>query len=229
MKTFLLSSLLSMLSCILFAQPEAALIKAVKAKLEKVKDYTAAGQMKVDVAFINAPASNVIVYYKAPDKFTIKKEGGISILPKGGVSVNLNSLLVGTDYTIVPAGTATVNGQTIKVIKLLPNSNEGNVVLTTFYIDEKALLIRKASVTTKESGSYDIEMQYGKWASWGLPDKMIFVFSTKDYKLPKGVTFEYEKGGQKAKPTKEDKGRVEIVYRNYVINKGVSDGVFINK
>jgi hypothetical protein len=119
-----------------------------------------------------------------------------------------------------------VKGRTLKVVKLLPNSGDGNVVLTTFYIDEKALLIRKTSVTTKQSGTYDIEMDYGKFAAWGLPDKMVFVFSTKDYKLPKGVTFEYEKGGQKPKTVKEDMGKVEITYNNYVINKGVNDKVF---
>jgi len=229
MNKVVFSFFLLFISNMLLAQPEVALIKGVKAKIEKVADYTATGQMKVNVAFINAPPSNVVMYYKAPNKFTIKKEGGISILPKGGVSVNLNSLLVGNDYVIVPAGTANLNGQTLKVVKLLPNNSNGDVVLTTFYIDEKAMLIKKAAVTTKESGSYEIMLQYGKWASWGLPDKMEFVFSTKDYKLPKGLTFEYEKGTKKALAPKEDKGRVEITYRNYTVNKGVNDAVFSEK
>ena len=227
MKRFMLLLSSFAICTALFAQNEVALIKSIKAKLEKVKDYTATGQMKVDVSFINATPSNVVMYYKAPNQFTVKKEGGISILPKGGVSVNLNALLVGDDYAVVPAGTALVKGRTLKVVKLLPNSGDGNVVLTTFYIDEKALLIRKTSVTTKQSGTYDIEMDYGKFAAWGLPDKMVFVFSTKDYKLPKGVTFEYEKGGQKPKTVKEDMGKVEITYNNYVINKGVNDKVFV--
>ncbi len=67
-------------SNLLFAQDEAALIKAIKAKLDKVADYQANGRMSVDVSFINAPASNVLVYYKKPDQFKINKEGGISIL-----------------------------------------------------------------------------------------------------------------------------------------------------
>lgn len=229
MKKYFALSFFVAISSIAFAQPEALLINRVKAKLERVKDYTATGQMKVDVSFINTPPSAVVMYYKAPQQFTVKKEGGISILPKGGVSVNLNALLVGNNYTIVPGGTATVKGQQLKVVKLLPNDAASNVVLTTFYIDEKALLIRKTGVTTKENGSYEIEMEYGKWAAWGLPDRMVFVFSTKDYKLPKGVTFEYEKGGPKPKKGGDDKGRVEIIYQNYSINKGVSDKVFAVK
>ncbi len=226
MKKLLFILMVGFLSSGVEAQPEVALIKKLKEKLERVKNYTANGQMKVAVSFINATPSNVVMYYKAPNQFTVKKEGGISILPKGGVSVNLNALLVGDNYTVVPAGTSVVKGRTLKVVKLLPNDASGNVVLTTFYIDEKALLIRKTSVTTKESGSYDIDMDYGKWSAWGLPDKMVFIFSTRDYKLPKGVTFEYEKGGTKKPPVKEDKGRVEITYADYRINKGVDDKVF---
>jgi len=212
------------------AQPEAALVKAVKAKLDKVKDYQASGKMKIDVSFINAPQSDVTVYYKRPDKFAVKKKNGISILPKGGVSVNINSLLFSDNYTVVTGGTAVVKGYATKVVKLLPSDDAGDVVLTTLYIDEKALLIRKAIVTTKENGSYDMELDFGKYASFGLPDKVVFLFNAKDYKLPKGITFEYEKGGTAKKEVpKNTKGRVEISYVSYSINKGVPDAVFVVK
>ena len=213
----------------LVAQNETALINAVKAKMDKVKDYKATGQMIVDVSFINAPKSAVQVYYKNPNQFKVVKDGGISILPKGGVSVNVSSLLFGSNFATVPAGSTVVKGVTTKVVKLLPLDEAGDIVLTTLYIDEKALLIRKATVTTRESGSYEIHMDYGKWAAWGLPDKLMFLFHTKDYKLPKGVTFEYEKGGtKKANALKNEKGSVTILYADYVINKGVDNKVFKN-
>lgn len=222
--------LFSVFANLLFAQDEKGLIKAVKTKLDKVADYQANGRMSVDVSFINAPASNVLVYYKKPDQFKINKEGGISILPKGGVSININSLLTGDDYAVVPAGSAIIKGITTKVIKLLPLAETSDVVLTTLYIDEKALLIRKATVTTKESGSYEMELDFGRYAAWGLPDKVVFLFNTKDYKLPKGLTFEYENGNTKKEKTiKNKKGRVEVIYTNYIINKGISDKVFSGK
>jgi hypothetical protein len=116
------------------------------------------------------------------------------------------------------------------VLKLLPLNENDDIVLMTLYIDEKALLIRKNSVTTRESGSYEIELDYGKYAAWGLPDKVVFLFQAKDYKLPKGITFEYEKGGtKKAAPAKDQKGKVEITYASYIINKGVDDKVFQSK
>ena len=71
-------------------------------------------------------------------------------------------------------------------------------------------------------------MTYGKYAEYGLADKVIFIFNTKDYKLPKGVTFDYDVGKKKEDEdkSKNKKGKVEIVYSSYVVNKGVPDSVF---
>jgi outer membrane lipoprotein-sorting protein len=230
-----MKSLLSFCICLFvvisnsFAQNEAELIKKVKAKLDKVNDYTAQGKMKIDVSFIDAPDSKVIVYYKKPDRFKVKKAGGISILPKGGISVNMGTLLANENYDIVPGRDAKINGIDTKVIKLLPQAENSDVVLTTLYIEEKNAVIRKATVTTKENGSYEIELNYGKYIEWGLPDKAIFLFNTKDYKLPKGITFEYEKGDKKKQEAlKNKKGKVEIIYSSYIINKGVDDKIFSN-
>jgi len=214
----------------LHAQNETELIKKVKVKLDKVNDYTAQGKMKIDVSFIDAPESKVTVYYKKPDKFKVKKTGGISLLPKGGVSVNVGTLLSNENYDVVAGKDTKLNGVDVKVVKLLPRDENSDVILTTLYIDEKNLIVRKATVTTKENGSYEIELNYGKYIDWGLPDKVIFSFNTKDYKLPKGITFEYEKGDKKKEEAlKNKKGKVEITYSAYIINKGIDDKIFTNK
>lgn len=203
--------------------PALELVKKVKTKLDKVNDYVATGKMKTDVVFIKAPISNIKAYYKKPNKFQVKRDGGISLLPKGGVSINISSLLLTEDYTAIDAGNGTIDNTPVRIIKLLPLNENSDVVLTTMYIDEKALLIRKASTTTKDNGTYDMQMNFGKYADWGLPDKVIFSFNTKDYKLPKGVTLEYDDGSKKQELPKNKKGKVEITYSSYVINKGVSE------
>jgi outer membrane lipoprotein-sorting protein len=224
----LICFLLLFFSCTnIFSQGEEALLKAVRDRLQKVKDYQANGTMTVDVPFINAQPASVKVYYKQPELFKVVKEGGVSILPKGGVSVNLNALLVSDRYTVVPSGKAVVKNSSAKVIKLLPLDEKSDIVIATLYIDEKAKVIRKAIVTTKENGSYELEMDYGKYLEWGLPDRMVFIFSLKDYKLPKGVTFEYEKGEKKKAPPDPNKpGRIILLYKTYSINKGIAASVF---
>jgi hypothetical protein len=211
------------------AQDANELARKVKAKLAVVNDYQAKGVMKTDVSFMKVPPSDVTVYYKKPNKFRIKKQDGIAVTPKGGVSINLNSLVASDNYTAVNAGTGTVNGVPVIIIKLLPLDESSEVVVSTLYINEKELLIYKATTTTKENGTYEMELSYGKFAGWGLPDRVVFVFNTKDYKLPKGLAFDYDTG---TKPVdtkaaaKNTKGRVEIAYSSYTINKGIDDTLF---
>jgi hypothetical protein len=221
-------TLVLLISPSLYAQAVEELMKKVKAKLELVNDYRAEGLLKTDIPFVRIPETRVTVFYKKPDKFKIKKEEGIAIVPKGGMNINLNSLFGGKQYAIIPGGTVTIHGKPLTIVKLLPLREESDVVLSTLYIDEKQALVSKASTTTKNNGTYEMELTYGKFAQWGLPDKMLFSFNTKEYKLPKGVTLEYETG-EKPKDlskSKEQKGTLEITYLNYAINKGVVDDVF---
>lgn len=204
------------------------LAKKMQAKLATVNDYLATGIMKTNVSFMKVPPSSITVYYRKPDKFRIKKQDGITVTPKGGVSINLHSLIAGDNYTAVYAGQGIVNGIAVSIIKLLPLDENSEVVVSTLYINEKQLLIYKATTTTKDNGTYEMEMAYGKFASWGLPDKVTFIFNTKDYKLPKGLAFDYDTG---IKPpddgsSKNVKGRVEISYSNYTINKGIAESFF---
>lgn len=217
------------LSLTAFSQDMTALVLKVKAKLDMVNDYEAEGRMKTDVSFIKAPVGKVRVFYKKPNKFRLKKDGGISLLPKGGVSVNMNSIFATTDFVALAAGEAVIGGTKTRIVKLLPVNENSDIVLTTMYIEESNLLVKKMVTTTKENGTYEMELTYGQFAQYGLPDKVVFGFNTKDYKLPKGITLEFddnEKQLTDAEKLKNKKGRVEITYTNYQINKGISDSVF---
>lgn len=201
------------------------LIAKVRLKLDKVNDYEAKGKMKTNVIFIKAPVATIKVYYKKPNRLRINNESGISFVPKGSVNINLNTVFANTDgFDIIDMGNE--KGTNLRIIKLLPKDEGSDVVLSTLYIDEIQALVKKAKTTTKENGTYELEMTYGKYAEYGLADKIIFSFNTKDYKLPKGITFDYDDGSKKDEKPKAKKGKVEIDYSSYTINKGVSDSVF---
>ena len=211
------------------AQDAAQLIKKVKAKLELVDNYEATGVMKTDIAFIKAPIGKIKIYFKKPNLFKIKKEGGISLLPKGGLSVNLSSLIASSNYSTIDAGIQDLGSKKLRIIKLLPNEESSDVVITTLYINEKESLIEKAVTTTKENGTYTMLMNYGAYSNFGLPDQVVFEFNTKNYKLPKGITLEFEDDSKPlsaAQLLKNKKGRVEINYKNYIVNKGVPAVIF---
>lgn len=226
-KTILLVLGICIIQCSVNAQSN-ALIEKVSAKLNIVNDYVAMGVMKTDVAFIKASLGKVKVYYKKPNLLKVKKEWGISLLPKGGVSVTLNSLLNNKQYIAIESGMQMFKGKQLQAIKLIPTDEKLDWVISTLWIDPVEALVYKTFTTTKENGTYEITMEYGQYASYGLPSKIIFGFNTKDYKLPNGITLEFgdEDPAAKQKALKQKKGTIEITYANYVINKGVSNSMF---
>jgi outer membrane lipoprotein-sorting protein len=204
------------------------LIEKVSKKLALVNDYVGEGVMKTDVSFIKASLGKVKVYFKKPNLLKVKKDGGISLLPKGGVSLTINTLLNTKQYSTIPSGTQVLNGKTLTVLKLIPTDENLDWVIATLWIDPVEALVYKTATTTKENGSYEITMQYGAYANYGLASKIIFSFNTKDYKLPNGITLEFgdEDAAAKQKALKNKKGTVEITFNNYIINKGVSNSMF---
>ncbi len=211
-----------------FAQQDVnVLLQKVKAKIESVNDYEANGKMKTNVAFLKVPVATIKMYFKKPNKLKIKNEKGISFVPRGAVSINLNNILSGNKYTVIDIGEDKISGAKVRVVKLLPDDDNADIILSTLYIDETNLVIKKAKTTTKDNGTYELEMTYGKYTAYGLPDKVIFSFNTKDYKLPKGITFDFDDGAVKKPAEKNKKGRAEIVLSSYIINKGVLDSFFL--
>ena len=166
------------------------------------------------------------MFLKKPDKLRIVNEKGISFVPMGSVNINLNNFLANAEsFEVIDAGKEATG---LRVLKLLPLEENSEIVLSTLYIDENLKVIRKARNTTRDNGTYELELFYGNHVSFGLPDKIIFSFNTKEYKLPKGVTFDYDTGVKKKEDDslKNKKGKIEITYTDYKINKGVSDAVF---
>lgn len=229
MKTLVFISLL-----ILAIHPRASsqdikvILQKAKAKIESVNDYEASGRMKTNVAFLKVPVANIKVWFKKPNRLKVKSEKGISFIPKGAVTINMSNLIGTNNYLAIDAGKEKIGGVEMRIAKLLPADENSDIVLSTVYIDPVSSLIYKVRTTTKDNGSYELEMTYGKYSAYSLPDKIIFSFNTKDYKLPKGVTFDFDDGTKTApaEKTKNKKGRAEITFKSYIINRGVSDAVF---
>lgn len=229
MKTTTLFLFLLQLSLFSAAQDINVLVQKVKDKINLVNDYEANGKMKTNVSFLKVPVAAVKIYFKKPERLKIKNEKGISFIPKGAVNINMSNVLSSGKYTVLDAGNDKIGNTVVKVVKLLPEDDNADVVLSTLYIDVVNLVILKTKTTTRDNGTYELEMSYSKYAAYGLPDKIIFSFNTKDYKMPKGVTFDFEDGTKKKTPgekLKNQKGKMEIAFNNYTINKGIADSVF---
>jgi hypothetical protein len=218
-----------LLSVFSHAQDINTLVQKVKDKINLVNDYEARGQMKTNVSFLKVPVATVKIFFKKPGQLKIKNEKGISFVPKGAVNINMSNVLSSGKYSLLDAGNDKIGNTVVKVIKLLPEEENADVVLSTLYIDAVNLVILKTKTTTRDNGTYELEMSYGKYIAYGLPDKIIFSFNTKDYKMPKGVTFDFEDGSKKKTADdkiKNQKGKMEIYINNYNINKGLPADTF---
>ena len=202
-------------------------LRKVKEKYDKVNDYTATGKLKTNILFIKAPVATVKVYYKKPDRLRIKNEKGVSLIPKGTVNINPNNVLTLKDYESFDGGIEKVNGKDCRVIKIFPLDDKNDISRATLYIDETEMLVMRSVITSKENGTYELVLTYGSQKNWALPDKVNFTFNTKEFKLPKGISIDYDNGTAKdSKKEKEKKGKIEISYSSYVINQGVADNNF---
>jgi outer membrane lipoprotein-sorting protein len=203
------------------------IVQKLRGRLDQVKSYESDAIIKTNVSFLKVPEAKVKVYFRQPDKIRIRNESGISLIPRGALVISLNGLLHG-EFTSIDAGWDTVRGAQTRIIKLIPSDDKEPWVIATIYVDEKQMLILKSKTTTRENGTYEISLLYGKYKQWALPDQVICSFNTRDYKLPKGITFDYDDGSKKStqKTKTAEKGEVEISYSSYEINKPIPDQVF---
>ena len=220
---------LILLSSFANGQDVNVLVQKVKDKINLVNDYEAKAKLKTNISFLKVPVANVKMYFKKPDQLKIKNETGISFIPKGAVNINMNNVFNSGKYSVLDAGIDNIGGKAVRIVKLLPDDDNAAVVLSTLYIDAVNQVILKTKTTTRDNGTYELEMSYGKYMAYGLPDKIIFTFNTKDYKMPRGVTFDFEDGTKKKdkdEKLKNKTGKVELSVNTYIINKGIDDSVF---
>ncbi len=204
------------------------LYQLLRDKVLSVKDYTADVKMKVDVSYMRVPLLQGKLMFKAPDKMKLERDGGLSILPKKNVNLTLSNLIPTGDVTVLDAGTGTLDGRNLRILKVIPVDDIDQIVLTKLWVDEVNLLVLKTETTTQNDGTVIMSLEYGNYKKYALPDKVIVHMDLKDYKLPKGVTMDYVDETKKKSNAigKKQKGTIEIQYKKYEINKGLSDALF---
>lgn len=217
-----------------FAIDANQLFYGLRSKVFTVKDYTADVKMKIDVSFMRIPQLNGKLYFKSPDKMRLERNGGLSMLPKKNINLTISNLIPTGNVTVIDVGPATIKGKKVRLLKVIPDDDMGNIVLTKLWVDESDLVAVRAETTTRNDGTVIMELEFNKYTSYGLPDKVTIFMDVKDYKLPKGVTMDYNEVetpkvplSDKTKGTK--KGTIEINYLKYAINTGLTDDRFNKK
>ncbi len=199
------------------------ILNAVKERFELIRDYEVDAEIKFDITSVKMPDSKIKIYFKQPDKFKIQSEGFV-MLPKQGLNFSPSQLMKG-DFTAIYARSEILNNKKCDIIKIIPNSDTTDVILSTLWIDSFENVIRKIETTTKKSGTIRIELTYEK-ENLGLPSKIKFNFG--DMEAPRTNIPEQQKEKENINRRLRQplSGVVTITYSNYRINKGLSDSIF---
>jgi len=218
-----------MLSGNLFSQSRDPdlILNRVKEVFGKIKDYQVDVNIKVDVDFIKVPETKAKIYFKQPDKIHFDSEG-FAMLPKEGMNFSPLSFLK-KSYTALYAKDDNLNGHQVSVIKVIPSSEKGDIVLTTLWVDQSEYIIRKVESTTKSNGTFTIDLNYDEGKKdYYLPNLMIFGFNIDKMNLPRAFSGEAENESKK-NIGKSTTGRVYITYSNYIVNHGIPEKIFEKK
>ena len=211
------------------AQTADELFASLRTKILQVTDYEARVNMKIDVTYMRVPLLKGTLYFKAPDKMKLERNGGVSILPRKNVKLTLSNLIPTGKVTIIDMGAAAYNGKKVRILKVVPDDEKSTIVLTKIWVDEARLLVVHAETTTYSDGSVVMDLDYDKYAAYALPDRIKIFMDLKDYKLPKSVTMDYDNATPTPPDPKQDKpkkGTIEIKYLDYKINQGLPDSRF---
>lgn len=206
------------------------ILNAVITNFNKVNDYQVDVNIKVDVEFIKVPETKAKIYFKQPDKVHLEADG-FAMLPKNGMEFS-PSAFIKKDYTAIYEQDVDLNGYKTSIVKVIPLGDQGEVILSTLWIDQKKQVIRKVESTTKTNGTFNIDFSFDDKIKYPLPSKIIFSFNMDKMNIPSTISGETtnEKQDKKNKNSgSTTKGQVIVNYSNYVVNKGISDSIFEDK
>ncbi len=210
------------------------LFYVIRDKVTSVKDYVADVKLRIEVSFMRIPPLSGRLFYKSPDKIRLERNGGISILPKKSMQISLRNLIPSGNVTVIDAGTEMIGNVKTRILKILPDNEESDIVLAKMWIDENKQLALRTETTTKENGTVKMDLEYGKYVSLSLPDKVSIVMDVKDYRLPKSIAMDYDETSdaelmERAKKAKDKKGKIQITYLSYKVNTGLTDASFAER
>ena len=216
---------------LVYSQDANVLLDKVVAKINTVKDYSVDALIRTNIPFIKLVPVKAKIYFKQKDKLKIVSKG-IVILPKQGFTDINTFLLKKNSYMAVNGGTKMIGDIKTSLITVIPTSENSEFVLAKLWIDPTNAVILTSQITTRSSGTVNVDYRYDSQINFGLQSELIFEIDIKKFKMPKSVAADINNDKTKDKSKKktvDKKGIITIKLSNYIINKGINDAIFQKK
>lgn len=200
---------------LIFAQQIDKDLQAIKNRMDSVKQFSANIILDLDVPFIKMPTKRAQVKYATGKKMEFASKDFV-MLPKRGLDFSLSEIFK-YPFITVDRGTEVRNGRNLKVINVIPTTNQSEMALATLYMDTKLVRIAELEITTKKEGSYTLAMRYATLKDI-LPNYLEAGFAIEKLKIPlnfmgKGTAIDRKK--MRSMETK--KGKIKMQIKDYSI------------
>lgn len=216
-KIFLITLAALLIGLTLDAQDADILLKAVGGNMDKIQRFEADALIKVDVDFISIKDRKMKVTFESPDKFTFDAEG-LALLPKKGMQMDYLQLLK-AKYTAIDVGEELIKSTNTRIIKVIPEAEDSDVILAQLWIDPLLSRIMRMKTYTRKSGSYVIDFEYNTNYR-PLPDLLTVSFEINNMTFPTKAMNEIMTKGIQKPDSIPTKATVIVQYSNYkIVNK----------
>jgi hypothetical protein len=187
----------------------------IKKRMDSVKQFSAALVLDLDVPFIKMPTKTAKITYAIGKKMQFSSKDFV-MLPKRGLDFSLSEIFK-YPFITVDRGVEKRNGRVLKVINIIPTTNQSELALATLYMDTRAVRIVQSEINTRKEGSYTLMMNYAQLKDI-LPSYVEATFAIERLKIPlnfmgKGTTIDRKK--MRSMETKT--GKIKMKIKDYII------------
>lgn len=187
----------------------------IKKRMDSVKQFTASLILDLDVPFIKMPTKTAKISYSIGKKMMFSSKDFV-MLPKRGLDFSLSEIFK-YPFITVDRGIEKRNGRSLKVINIIPTTNQSDLALATLYMDTKAVRIVQSEINTRKEGSYSLLMNYAQLKDI-LPNNVEASFAIEKLKIPlnfmgKGSSIDRKK--MRSMETKT--GKIKMQIKDYII------------
>ena len=152
----------------------------IKKDLDEVVAAKAKAHLELEVSFINMPVKYADLSYQKGKPIRYNSDNFI-IIPKRGLDFSWDELFK-YSFMTVDRGFETANGQTLKIINIIPLDNKADFAIITMKMDTTLLQISEAEITTKNEGTFQLYFQYDE--KLRFPSAITAEFEMEKIKIP---------------------------------------------
>lgn len=194
-----------------------SLVSRLQQRLDTIVRYEAKVRISEDISFIDMPTKEAMVYFFKDEPLLIESKDFV-LLPKRGLDFSLSELFR-YPFITVDRGSEPKEGNSLRVVHLIPEDKKADFSIATLFIDAENLQVRELEINTRKEGTFYVELDYRSVTDL-LPSKAVISFTVEKLRIPLNFMGKDSTIDRKSLRSDEPKeGRILLEISQYTINR----------